>query len=417
MKKRWYPKLRHPWAQSAAGFTLVELVVVIAIMGILAGVGTVGYSGYMKSAQKKADQTLVANIVRAIEMGTNSTMFVNDDSFKMGEIAYPVGFVTLTASETADSQVTVSHTLRGGADHSPCNFVEVPNVIVKTAHTVNSGCPSNDTGTYYTISNPSTVRYCTAHGPEAVTQNVGGQPYVSSISHKGSNVVLGCWGHGWNTSNSNYPDGAVILSNQEAVCLEKSAGLCEYAYAYQNDTFTGTTDVGAAVSGNALYDAIEAAFGDVETLKLQYKGWTTDEGVDYATFYTAAPKVMDSIEDLSGKLVIASNRLGQSTLGLSKDYGSGEDVLIGVADTIATSLSEAEWMEQWRGAADATWDSYGFGLGGRENYSAARVGYNTAFASYLESRGVETKRREELLFSGFGSCTAAWLGLYRCLYG
>ena len=383
-------RLKRTQGRGTGGFTLVELVVVIAILGILAGVGTVGYSGYMKAAQKKADQTLVANIIRAIEVGTNSTMYVSDDSFKMAQISYPVGFITLTADATKDSQVTVSNTLRGGADHSPCNFVEIPNVIVRTAHTLNSGCPKNDTGTYYTISDPDTVRYCTAHGPSAVTENVGGQEYVSAVSHKGTNLVFGCVGHDWNKTPSTYPDGAVILSNQEAVCLEKSAGLCEYAYAYQNDTFTGTTSVGAAVSGNTLYDAIEAAFGDVKTLKLQYNGWLSDEGADYATFYTAAPQVMDSIEDLTDKLVIASNSLGQSTLGLSKDYGSGEEVLLGVANTIASNMSEDDWMQQWRGAADATWDSYGFGLGGRENYSAARVGYNTAFASYLESRGVET---------------------------
>ena len=42
------------------GFTLVELIVVIAILGILAGVGTVGYSGYIKKANMAADQTLVS---------------------------------------------------------------------------------------------------------------------------------------------------------------------------------------------------------------------------------------------------------------------------------------------------------------------------------------------------------------------
>ena len=50
------------------GFTLVELVVVIAILGILAGVGTVGYSGYVKKANMAADQQLVAGIVNGIEL-------------------------------------------------------------------------------------------------------------------------------------------------------------------------------------------------------------------------------------------------------------------------------------------------------------------------------------------------------------
>jgi len=53
MKKFW---------KRTEGFTLVELIVVIAILGILAGVGTVGYSGYVKKANMAADQALLDEI-------------------------------------------------------------------------------------------------------------------------------------------------------------------------------------------------------------------------------------------------------------------------------------------------------------------------------------------------------------------
>ena len=43
-------------------------------------------------------------------------------------------------------------------------------------------------------------------------------------------------------------------------------------------------------------------------------------------------------------------------------------------------------MDQWNGVATSgTWDSYGFGLDGRENYCAARMAYNNAFASYVDA--------------------------------
>ena len=44
------------------GFTLVELVVVIAIMGILAGVGSAAYSGYVKKANEAADLQLLGAV-------------------------------------------------------------------------------------------------------------------------------------------------------------------------------------------------------------------------------------------------------------------------------------------------------------------------------------------------------------------
>ena len=45
-----------------SGFTLVEFVVVIAIMGILAGVGSAAYSGYVKKANEAADLQLLGAV-------------------------------------------------------------------------------------------------------------------------------------------------------------------------------------------------------------------------------------------------------------------------------------------------------------------------------------------------------------------
>ena len=44
------------------GFTLVELLVVVAILGILASIGTLSYSGYVKGAKKKSAENAMQQI-------------------------------------------------------------------------------------------------------------------------------------------------------------------------------------------------------------------------------------------------------------------------------------------------------------------------------------------------------------------
>lgn len=382
LKKKW----KRFWTLNRhhdAGFTLVELIVVIAIMAILGGIGTAGYGGYIKATNKNADKKLVGDIMRAIETGTNSLMFVNDDSFKMGSISYPVGFIALSAD---GSSVVTSSSEMTEAVEGNCQYQTIENIVIVGSVKKDTGCYKSHNNYYTTVSLPTSIEYCTVHSPEPIIKTLSGQ-YISDYTHTAG--MLGCVisGHTMNPIYSDYPQGTKTVENSDALYLRKSGNLCETAYANQNATFTGTTSVGATTEG-PFVGALEAAFGSLDNLKLKYDGWKTDDGIGYATFYNSAPQLMDDIESLSGLLIAgdaAADLVGKD-LGLSRDYANKQEVLDGVSSNITqTHQSQDSWMSQWNNDDKMTWDSYGFGLEGRENYSAARVAYNNGFASYLDA--------------------------------
>ena len=51
--------------KNLSGFTLTELLVVVAILGVLSAVGIVSYNGYVSSAQRKSAENLMQQIALA----------------------------------------------------------------------------------------------------------------------------------------------------------------------------------------------------------------------------------------------------------------------------------------------------------------------------------------------------------------
>ena len=91
------------------GFTLVELIVVIAILAILAGVAVPVYSGYITKANEAADYTALDSIkTAAIFAVTEKDPAAVVTTITVGTNAKAVSVTTTTTSQTPVTSVDIS---------------------------------------------------------------------------------------------------------------------------------------------------------------------------------------------------------------------------------------------------------------------------------------------------------------------
>ncbi len=84
----------------SSGFSLIELLVVVAILGVISAIGVVSYSGYVESTKRKSSE----NIMRQVSLGQTEYYSENSTYYTSGS--------TCTAS-VASSEAIETDVLNG----------------------------------------------------------------------------------------------------------------------------------------------------------------------------------------------------------------------------------------------------------------------------------------------------------------
>ena len=169
------------------GFTLVELLVVVAILGVLAAVGIVAYNGYLAKTKINATKTTFSQIIKYIDvelMKCNLGMEIEAyEKYKTGNYSSTQNIScnnyynnSLDKFEKVTGNIISYIHAYGGEEKGFNNaYGNDSNLVKGSAIIINSNCPSQDQIGFFSCNsvidtgNNSGKLYCCARLPNNET--------------------------------------------------------------------------------------------------------------------------------------------------------------------------------------------------------------------------------------------------------
>ena len=355
--------------RSNGGFTLVELIVVIAILAILGGVAIPVYSGYVKKANMQADISLAAEVADALTLyyysnpGVDSFYVVLNQEGTDAEVsenaeAAAAANAAMEAVFGADWQKSVGlkyadwEGVTTSANYKDSSYFGKESSLINTVDGLTDAlgkwAADNNNADDLFVSNSE---YLVGLGVDKTNGKAVANAavlYVAEQTKSNSAAIEAAFAEGLSATAGNPVDNVFnALVNAEVEPLVAAAAIYAYAEGYAQNTnqaekFHNSTDFSNVTDAASAISALGTALGSLDGAKLgEYASGQGQK--DLAGYIDMMGIVEEKQDSVSGNLNSADCFTDGKVEGMLKDHAAMSSVNIATEDgQIAVVLMVAD---------------------------------------------------------------------------